>query len=162
MQCFSTRVPRNFRVPRVAARETERNCLGQNSQTQFYAVLTTLTLGSLHRDPWATQTFAEGSAAAQRLKNTVPVICRMLVCVYAFTYLWTFTRGNKVFVLWQWCLILLLRRLLSTQEVTKSSNNLPLCSLVEIWVSSCTSRYMFELLLTVDQVCCLANNKTSA
>jgi len=28
------------------------------------------TLGSLHRVPWATQTFAEGSAAARGLKNT--------------------------------------------------------------------------------------------
>jgi len=27
-------------------------------------------LGSLHRVPWARQTFAEGSAAAQKLKNT--------------------------------------------------------------------------------------------
>jgi len=41
-QCFSTGVPRNFRVPQVAAGgspETDWNCLGRNSQPQFYAVV---------------------------------------------------------------------------------------------------------------------------
>jgi len=41
-QCFSTVVPRNLRVPRVAAigsAETDRNCLGRNSQPQFYATV---------------------------------------------------------------------------------------------------------------------------
>ena len=40
--CFSTGVPRNLRVPRVAARgsaETDLICLGRNSQPQFYAVV---------------------------------------------------------------------------------------------------------------------------
>jgi len=40
-QYFSTEVPRNLRVPRVAARgsvETDRKCLGQNSQSQFYVI----------------------------------------------------------------------------------------------------------------------------
>jgi len=41
-QYFSTAVPRNLRVPRVAARsstETDQNCLARNSQPQFYAVV---------------------------------------------------------------------------------------------------------------------------
>jgi len=41
-QCFSTGLSRNPRVPREAARgsaETNRNCLGQSSQPQFYAVV---------------------------------------------------------------------------------------------------------------------------
>jgi len=57
----------------VAARgsaETDRSCLGQNSRPQFYAVVAIQTLESLHRVPRATQTFAEGSSAAKRLKNT--------------------------------------------------------------------------------------------
>ena len=40
-QCFSTGVPRNLRVPRLAARgaaETDWNCLGRNPQPQFYPV----------------------------------------------------------------------------------------------------------------------------
>ena len=57
-QCFSTRVMRNLRVPWVVASdpaETDRNCLGRNSQPQFYAIVAIWTLGSLHRLPWATQ-----------------------------------------------------------------------------------------------------------
>jgi len=42
-QCFSTGVPRNLRVPRVLAAmgsvEKDQNCLGWNSQTQFYVVV---------------------------------------------------------------------------------------------------------------------------
>jgi len=41
-QWFSTGVPRNLRVLQVAAKgfaETDRNCLGRNSQPQFYAVV---------------------------------------------------------------------------------------------------------------------------
>jgi len=40
--CFSTGVPPNIRVPRVAARdsaETNRNCLRRNLQPQSYAVV---------------------------------------------------------------------------------------------------------------------------
>ena len=65
-QCFSTRVPW---VATRGSAKTDRNCLGRNSQPQFYAVVAIQTLGSLHRVPWATQTFAEGSAAAKSLKN---------------------------------------------------------------------------------------------
>jgi len=60
-------------VPRVAVRgstETDRICLERNSQPQFYAIAATSALGSLHRVPWTKKTFAEGSAAAKRLKNT--------------------------------------------------------------------------------------------
>jgi len=42
LQCFSPGVPRNLMVPRVAARgsvETDRNCLGRNSQLRFYAIV---------------------------------------------------------------------------------------------------------------------------
>jgi len=42
IQCFSTGVPRNLRVPRVAARgsaETDRNYLGRNLQLRFYGVV---------------------------------------------------------------------------------------------------------------------------
>jgi len=83
-QCFSTGVPRNLRVPRVAARvstETDQNSLGRNSQPQFYVAV---AIPLLHRFitesridtwtiawvQWETQTFAEGSTAAKRLKNT--------------------------------------------------------------------------------------------
>ena len=40
-QCNTTGVPRNVRVPQMAAggsAETDRNCLGRNSQPQFHAV----------------------------------------------------------------------------------------------------------------------------
>ena len=53
-------------IPRVAARgsaETDRICQGRNSQPQFYANVAIKTLRSLHRVPWATWTFAEGSTA---------------------------------------------------------------------------------------------------
>ena len=51
--------------------ETDRIWLGRNLQPQFYAVAATYTLlGSLHRDPLATHTFAESSVTAKRLKNT--------------------------------------------------------------------------------------------
>jgi len=48
--------------------ETELNCLARNSRPQFYAVVATWTFVWLHRVPWATQTFAEFSSAAKRLK----------------------------------------------------------------------------------------------
>ena len=72
-QCFSIGAPRNARVTRVAARasaERDQNCLGRNQQTQFHEVVAIQTLGLLHRVPRATQTFAQCSAAAKRLKNT--------------------------------------------------------------------------------------------
>jgi len=78
-QCFSTGVARNLRVPRVAVRghaETDRICLGRNSQPQFYAVVamplfhTFVAVGSLQKVSTSNATFAEGSAAAKRLKNT--------------------------------------------------------------------------------------------
>jgi len=73
-QCFSTGVPR---VVARGSAETDRIRLGRSSRPQFYAVVAISTLGSLHRVPWATQTFAEGSAAAKRLKNTaVNVLAR--------------------------------------------------------------------------------------
>jgi len=68
-QCFSTGVPRNLRVSRVAARVPPK-------QTKFawdgirLLHIVGQTLGSLYRVPWATPTFAEGSAAAKRLKTT--------------------------------------------------------------------------------------------
>jgi len=66
-QCFSTRVPR---VAASGFAETDQICPGRNSQPQFHLVVGILTLGSLRRAPWATQTFAEGSAATKRLENT--------------------------------------------------------------------------------------------
>jgi len=73
-QCFSTGVPR---VVARGSAETDRIRLGRSSRPQFYAVVAISTLGSLHRVPWATQTFAEASAAAKRLKNTaVNVLAR--------------------------------------------------------------------------------------
>jgi len=57
----------------VAARcsaKTDRIREGRNLQPQFYAVVAIRKVVSLRRVPWATQTFAEGSAAAKRLKNT--------------------------------------------------------------------------------------------
>jgi len=55
----------------VAARgsaESDRIVLGRNLQPQLYAVLAIYTLGSLHRVPQATQTFAEGSTAAKKVE----------------------------------------------------------------------------------------------
>jgi len=78
IQCFSTGAPRNLRVPRVAARgsvETDRNCLGRNSQPQFYPVVAVYTPGSLYWVPRATQTFADRPVAAIRLKNNDVINC---------------------------------------------------------------------------------------
>ena len=67
-QCFSTGVPRNLRASRVAARVPPK-------QTKFawdgirLLHIVRQTLGSLHRVPWATQIFAEGSAAAKGWKT---------------------------------------------------------------------------------------------
>ena len=64
--------------------ETDRNCLGRNSQPQFYAVVAIQALGSLHGVQWATHKFAEGSAAAKRLKNN----CRKISVSNPNEYYW--------------------------------------------------------------------------
>ena len=44
-------------------------CLVRNSRPQFYAVVAAWTHGSLHRVPWATQTFAQGSATGKKVEK---------------------------------------------------------------------------------------------
>ena len=65
-QCFSTGVPR---LAAGGSAETNRNCLVQNPQPQFYAVVAIQTLGSLYRVSSVTQTFAEVSAEAKKVEK---------------------------------------------------------------------------------------------
>jgi len=62
------RVPRNRRVPGVAARGSTRRhpiCLRRNSQPQFFVFVVIETHESLHTVQEAMQTFAQGFAAAK-------------------------------------------------------------------------------------------------
>jgi len=58
--------PQGSRVAARGSAKADGNSLGRNS----FVIETRYTFGSLHRVPGATQTFAEGSAAAKMLKNT--------------------------------------------------------------------------------------------
>ena len=99
-------VPRHLRIPRVAVRgsaETDQICLVRNSQTQFYAVVAiplfhrfiteSMIDHGIVRGSGATQTFAEGSAAAKRLKN--PELRYELANSNAHIFRWSYSAEHR-------------------------------------------------------------------